>query len=219
MPCGYGLPLGTASCLYEGPWHIHVPLAPYPGTRKSYRRLVIWLRSTPGSQVAIAGHKFANVHGIRAPPPLLRLVTGIHCVLQCRVASSANEATHPPVAEDAAGRGVAASGPWMARARVWTGCPVEGRAIPRAWRGSRRSRRPKRSAFLARCWMPAKNPRASFSPPRPRLRVRRSTSARPGTAPSTRPRPGRSRAACAVRPGSGACAHGSRPAPRCPAAG
>ena len=36
VPRGYGLPLGTASCLYEGPWHIPVPLAPYPrGTAAS----------------------------------------------------------------------------------------------------------------------------------------------------------------------------------------
>ena len=37
VPWGYAPPLGTTSCLYSGPWHIHVPLGTYPQGTASFR--------------------------------------------------------------------------------------------------------------------------------------------------------------------------------------
>ena len=37
IPWGYVPPFGTTSCLYEGPWHIHVPLGTYPQGTASFR--------------------------------------------------------------------------------------------------------------------------------------------------------------------------------------
>src|SRR5690606_36024493 len=34
VPRGHGPPLGTTSCLYSGPWHVHVPLGPCPRARR-----------------------------------------------------------------------------------------------------------------------------------------------------------------------------------------
>ena len=36
VPWGYVPPFGTTSCLYEGPWHIHVPLGTYPHGTASF---------------------------------------------------------------------------------------------------------------------------------------------------------------------------------------
>ena len=36
VAAGYGPPFGTTSCLYEGPWHIHVPLGPYPAATTAF---------------------------------------------------------------------------------------------------------------------------------------------------------------------------------------
>ena len=36
-PWAYVPPFGTTSCLYEGPWHIHVPLGPFPQATTDFR--------------------------------------------------------------------------------------------------------------------------------------------------------------------------------------
>ena len=49
MPWGYVPPFGTTSCLYEGPWHVHVPLGTYPQGTASFAnvKVVASIAKTP----------------------------------------------------------------------------------------------------------------------------------------------------------------------------
>ena len=58
VPWGYVPPFGTTSCLYEGPWHIHVPLGPYHQGTASFVGLEV--AASFGKQGAAGTENFAR---------------------------------------------------------------------------------------------------------------------------------------------------------------
>ena len=80
-PRGHGPPFGTTSCLYEGPWHIHVPLGPWPRGTASSACLKV------AASVADSGRRRASGAGPQS-------VTSVHMATEKRGVMRAT----PPVA-------------------------------------------------------------------------------------------------------------------------
>ena len=81
VPRGHGPPFGTTSCLYEGPWHIHVPLGPWPRGTASSACLKV------AASVADSGRRRASGAGPQS-------VTSVHMATEKRGVMRAT----PPVA-------------------------------------------------------------------------------------------------------------------------
>ena len=112
-------PFGTTSCLYEGPWHIHVPLGTYPQGTASFANMQVVASLV---KAGLARRRAATVEPSSHPrPSVFRLPSSVKAGAPRSFGRHARQprdrSAAPNVPKDAVLPHWGASGTWMCRAR------------------------------------------------------------------------------------------------------